>query len=187
MLMKQHVLSIILAASIASMFTTGANADVASDIAMGLPVDQIILNAQNEGTSLSSTIIQIIQIDFDLGLQALILAVQALPEQAATLAALAAAAVPDMAPLIALSVVSIVPDSAPEIAKAVKQAVPGKDADIDIAISTGTLPSNLANLPNFDEAPAAGSSTPAAPTSVPVPPPALGGGVVTPPTAVSPS
>ncbi len=187
MLLKKHVLPVVLAASIAGTLTTAANADIASDIAQGLPVAQIILNAQNEGIGLSSTLIQIILIDFDLGLQALTLAIQALPEQASALASLVAAAVPDMAPLVALTAATVVPDSVQEIAKAVKEAVPGNDVAIDTALNSGMVPSNLSNLPDFDEAPAAGPSVPPAPTVVPVPPPSVGGGAVNPPTAVSPS
>lgn len=87
--MKKVTLGLVLGLAIAS---TSALADVASDLEAGLPLSQVIANAELEGINIEDAVAQIIAADPSLADAAITAAITANPSAAAAIVAAATAA-----------------------------------------------------------------------------------------------
>ena len=182
--LKKHLITMTLAAS---LFAAGAHADVSGDIAAGLPVDQIVANAQGTGMGFGEIVAQIAQTDRGMALSAVSLAIQTSPDQVIEIVTAVVEADSQLVLDVATLAAAIAPSSAEAIAQALQAVVPQVDANaIQIAVASGVQQAQPLAADGLNviptEATAAGTDTAIAPP----PPPVSTPSVVTPP-SVSPN
>lgn len=122
-MIKKSIVAISLGLALTSVSGI-AMADIKADLANGLPLEEVLANAQKEGLSLADAVAQIVSQSPALAEAAVSAAVTAAPSQAAAITSAAVKAAPKAAAKIVAAATQAAPGAAPEIAAAATQAAP---------------------------------------------------------------
>ena len=141
---------------------SAAFADVTSDMADGLSLDQVLSNAAADGTELSDAIAQIIAINPAMAEAAVVAAIAINPAQAATIVVAAVQAAPDQSAAITEAAIQ----AAPTQVSAIQQAAQVATIQAQIESTSGNVDAEATAAGNPN---AAEPATPAAPATPAVP------------------